>query len=242
MSKQLDSFLLNIHISFDYITDDCFNKMKLASKKYEGKKLNDYIYHTFQGVKNEIYLINYATKKIKNLNFDFLNDITFLGFNLNIFQKENAKTKQVIVKYIFNMFNPIYITIHGEEITPIVTKPENKPKRELELVTTGNPLENLLNNKQIMDLAGEISRDISQSNIDPMSMISGLLSGNGGGQEFQDFMEKITSKIDNKMNNGELDKTKLEQESESIIKSLGIDTTREVNMSTITDLLTKFQT
>jgi hypothetical protein len=236
MSKQLDSFLLNIHISFSYITDDCFNKMKLTSKKYRGDKLNDYIYNTFGGVKNDLYLVNHATKKIKNLNFDFLNDITFLGLNLNIFQKENAKTKQVIVKYIFNMFNPIYIAVHGGEVT--VTKMESKPQP----LMTGNPLENLLNNKQIMDLAGEISRDISQSNIDPMSMISGLLSGNGGGEEFQNFMEKITSKIDKKMNNGELDKDKLNQESESIIKSLGIDTTGDIDMSTITDLLTKFQT
>jgi hypothetical protein len=236
MSKQLDSFLLNINISFEYITDDCFDKMKLEMKKYPDDKLNEYIYDTFQGVKNDIYLINNATKKIKNLKFDFLNDITFLGLKLDIFQNENNKTKQVIVKYIFNMFNPIYISKYGPppvENQVTVTQKENK--------VSGNPLENLLNNKQIMDLAQDISKDIAESKMDPMTMISSLLSGNGGGEDLQNFMEKITSKIDLKMNNGELDKGKLEKESESIIKSLGIDTTKEVNMSTITDLLAKFQ-
>lgn len=231
MSRQLDSFLLNIHVSFSYITDDIFDKMKLEMDKYKGDQLNSYIYDTFNDVKNDLYIVNHATKKIKKLNFDFLNNITFLGLKFDVFKGENAKTKQVIVKYIFNMFNPIYTNRNpGNPLETTTVKSE-----------TGNPLENLLNNKQIMDLASEISGDIAQSNIDPMTMISSLLSGNNN-PDFQKFIEKITTKIDSKMKNGELNREKLEGDSEAIIKSLGIDTTQPVDMSSITDLMAKFQT
>ena len=77
----------------------------------------------------------------------------------------------------------------------------------------------LLGNKEIMSIATEISAQIKTDNINPMNMLSGLMSGKVDGQ-LGDLMSKIQEKVETKMNSGEINKAAFEEEAKNIFEKV----------------------
>jgi hypothetical protein len=77
----------------------------------------------------------------------------------------------------------------------------------------------LLGNKEIMSLATEISAQIKTDNLNPMSMLSGLMSGKVDGQ-LGNLMGRIQEKVESKMNSGEIDKAAFEEQAKNIFEKV----------------------
>jgi hypothetical protein len=83
----------------------------------------------------------------------------------------------------------------------------------------GNLLESLMQNGDIMNLATELSKDIQSENLDPMTLLSSMMSGKPD-NKIQKLVENITSKIETKINSGEIDQNVLEQQAQSILSTV----------------------
>lgn len=83
----------------------------------------------------------------------------------------------------------------------------------------GNLMESLLQNNEIMNLATDLSRDIQSQNLDPMMLLSSIMSGKPN-DTVQNLVSNITNKIESKINNGEIDKGMLEQQAQSIMNTV----------------------
>lgn len=88
-----------------------------------------------------------------------------------------------------------------------------------ELGGMGNLLNSLMSNQGIMSLATDLSKDIEKENIDPMLLLSSLMSGRPDSR-IESLVSNITEKIETKINNGELDKTQLEQQANTMLNSI----------------------
>ena len=81
--------------------------------------------------------------------------------------------------------------------------------------TTGidfSPFDNLMKNNDIMSIANELSSEMSSLDIDPMSMMTSLMSGNLKDNKLGSLLSSISGKITQKINSGAIDKNALEQQ------------------------------
>ena len=83
----------------------------------------------------------------------------------------------------------------------------------------GNMFQSLMGNKEIMNLASDLSKDIQNQNLDPMTLLSSLMSGKPN-DVIQNLVTNITGKIEEKINNGDIDKNLLEQQANSILSNI----------------------
>jgi hypothetical protein len=84
----------------------------------------------------------------------------------------------------------------------------------------GNVLQSLMGNKEIMNLASDLSKDIQSQNLDPMALLSSMMSGKPN-SAIENLVSNITGKIEEKINNGDIDKDLLQSQAQSILKELG---------------------
>jgi len=68
-------------------------------------------------------------------------------------------------------------------------------------------------------LATDLSKDIQDQKIDPMMLLSSIMSGKPN-DTIKNLVSNITNKIESKINNGEIDKTIFEQQAKNIINSV----------------------
>jgi len=103
----------------------------------------------------------------------------------------------------------------------IVRQPQSSQSNNLPPVgqNFGNLMESLMQNNEIMNLATDLSRDIESQKLDPMMLLSSLMSGKPN-DTVQNLVSNITNKIESKINNGEIDKSLLEQQAQSIMSSV----------------------
>lgn len=88
----------------------------------------------------------------------------------------------------------------------------------------GSLMDSVMLNPDIVNIAKEITADIQTQNIDPMTMINGLMSGKPSSQ-LEGLISKIGSKIDQKISSGEIDKTTLEQQAQNILENVDLGET-----------------
>ena len=84
----------------------------------------------------------------------------------------------------------------------------------------GGVLQSLMGNKEIMNLASDLSKDIQSQNLDPMTLLSSMMSGKPN-SVIDNLVSNITGKIEKKINNGDIDKALLQTQAQSILKNLG---------------------
>lgn len=82
-----------------------------------------------------------------------------------------------------------------------------------------NLLGSLMQNGEIMNLATDLSRDIQSQNIDPMTLLTSIMAGKPD-DRVQDLITNISSKIESKINNGQIDKNILEQQAQTILNTV----------------------
>jgi hypothetical protein len=74
----------------------------------------------------------------------------------------------------------------------------------------------LMSNNELMNIANDLSKDIQNENIDPLTLLSSMMSGKPNNQ-IQKLVNNVTKKIEHKINKGEIDKTLLESQAKNII-------------------------
>ena len=84
----------------------------------------------------------------------------------------------------------------------------------------GNIMESLLGNKDILNIASDISQKMQSQQLNPMSMLSSLMSGNIENTPLQSLVDEIQQKVETKINNGEIDKDMLENQAKNIMGSI----------------------
>jgi hypothetical protein len=84
----------------------------------------------------------------------------------------------------------------------------------------GNLFSNLMGNKEIFNIASDIAKNMNTQNINPMSMLSSLMSGNIENTPLQGLVEQIQEQVEAKINNGEINKEELEAQAQNIMESV----------------------
>lgn len=114
-----------------------------------------------------------------------------------------------------------------------ISVPRNAP----ELGDFGNIMDSILGNTDILNIANDISSKMQSQNLNPMSMLSSLMSGNIENTPLQGLVEEIQQKVESKINSGEIDKEKLEEQAKNIMGTIGNNPSALNSMPGMTDLI-----
>ena len=98
-------------------------------------------------------------------------------------------------------------------------------------------MESLLGNKEILNIATDISQKMHSQQLNPMSMLSSLMSGNIENSPLQGLVEEIQQKVEAKINSGEIDKDKLEDQAKNIMGSISNNPNALNSMPGMSDLI-----
>lgn len=182
-------------------------------------------------------------KFLKNIKlFDF--------FSFELFLPENKNTKKSLVNYLYSFYIFSSASEENSEALEMISKIEKelteqetnndigtssgarKSKKQLEQVTKNlrkNPtamnevnklMSDLMGNKEIMSIANDVSKQFQEKNIDPSKIMSSLLSGNLNNPELKDIFENVSNTIEQKINDGSIDKNALESQTNSIMSQI----------------------
>jgi len=83
-----------------------------------------------------------------------------------------------------------------------------------------NQLNELIQNQDIMNIATELTSEMQSTDIDPMKIMSSLMSGNLQDTKINDLITSIGDKITKKLNNGEIDKNMLEEHANKFMNTM----------------------
>ena len=98
-------------------------------------------------------------------------------------------------------------------------------------------MESILGNKEILNIANDISSKMQSQQLNPMSMLSSLMTGNIENTPLQGLVEEIQQKVETKINNGEIDKNQLEEQAKSIIGTINNNPSALNSMPGMSDLI-----
>lgn len=101
-----------------------------------------------------------------------------------------------------------------------------------------NLMSSLMNNSDIMSIANEISNDMKNETINPMDLMTSLMSGNMTDGPLSNLMNKIQTSVDSKINSGEINQAELEKQAHNIINQVQ-ETPGLSNIPGLSDLLNK---
>jgi hypothetical protein len=239
----LNEFTLNlsqmIHefdLVFDYIDKKVIKKLytyisKIRNDKiFQKEQMKTYI-ETMEAHKDILAKIVVPNTKTKNQEFDFMNDIVLFDniLELKLFATENKNTKKTIVQYLYNMYmSCLFIGLENmspdnemtaflETIQSRLPKQNQKQKRNINAQNNSNELfDSLLTNPDIMNIAQDISKDLQNQQIDPMTIMSSLLTGKPN-KKLDSIVSKITNTLEQKISTGEISKEALEEQASRII-------------------------
>lgn len=98
-------------------------------------------------------------------------------------------------------------------------------------------MESILGNKEILNIANDISHKMHSQQLNPMSMLSSLMTGNIENTPLQGLVEEIQQKVETKINSGEIDKNQLEEQAKNIIGSINSNPSALNSMPGMSDLI-----
>jgi hypothetical protein len=168
----------------------------------------------------------------------------------DVFKDENKNTKLSLVKYLHTIYMSVFVLHFGmvsgdvdslthhlsgfvkgiqdrmleESLSQEVSRKDKTKQKNVPLPASsgpnfGNLMESLMQNNDIMNLATDLTRDIQTQNLDPMMLLSSIMSGKPN-ETIQNLVSNITNKIESKINNGEIDKSMLEEQAKSIMNTV----------------------
>lgn len=211
-SSEFD-FLDNI-ILFD-------NLLNFSVFKHENKNTKKTIVRYIYTIYTSCFILNFGLVS-NTKNGGFIKEDDLLSFVSNLTNKLKIKEESQVEK------NSILPIKHHSDIKTNFTNDDldfNKVGSQLlsgglgDLNGLGNIFQSLMSNNEIMNIATDLSKDIKEENIDPMSLLSSIMSGKPN-DKLNKLVSNITNKIETKINNGEIDKDALEQQAQSIMNSV----------------------
>jgi hypothetical protein len=158
------------------------------------------------------YLYHYGTDNNSTKEYiDYLNTL-----QKKILDNRMEKVKEIISD-ISNVSNVNGIKTNGIKTNGI--NPNGINPNTLNTGNLGNLFQSLMANDGIMSIASELSNDIKNENLDPLTLLSSMMSGKPN-DTIQRLVSNISGKIERKIENGEIDKDLLEKQTESILKNV----------------------
>lgn len=198
---------------------------------------------------DNLYKINVGDTKLKSQQFDFLNELVLFDgiLEFKIFKDENKNTKKTLVNYLYTMYmssNLVNLDFNNIDSVDALTSQlrtfvdemkektekdelmaqkkdeKNKPKVKQNVGNVNDVFSNLLGNKDIMNIATDMAKDLQNQNINPMSLMSSLLTGKVD-KRLDSIINKITNTLEEKVSTGEINKDALEQQANDILNMVG---------------------
>jgi hypothetical protein len=118
-----------------------------------------------------------------------------------------------------------------------ISHPRSGPSSQPGLGDFDGIMESILGNKEILNIANDISQKMHSQQLNPMSMLSSLMTGNIENTPLQGLVEEIQQKVETKINNGEIDKSQLEEQAKTIIGSINSNPSALNSMPGMSDLI-----
>lgn len=230
---------------------DFLNEIKLFSKDVtlEFKLFNDeskatkkefvsYLYNIYQSC---VFLSkldktcddNELSKELK----DFIEKIKI--------ESETAVTTEY--EKIEKPIQPRRNAISGPSIQPLLTPmPELGQLPGLESIMSsmggmngmsgfGGIMSSILGNKEILNIASDISNQMSNQQLDPMAMLTSLMSGNIENSPLSGLVTQIQQKVEMKIESGDINRNELENQAQNIMNN--IDPTKFSNLPAMSSMM-----
>jgi len=197
--------------------------------------------------KEPISKIVISNGKIKSSNFDFLNELVLFDniLEFSSFKDENKNTKRTIVKYLHNVYMSCFVLQFGskdnqqfignfiQEIAAATQQQKSNTNATTTNQTTTptgsttttptdgfqNIFQSLMSNKELVSIANDLTKDIQKENLDPMALLSSMMSGKPD-PKITNLVNTITGKIEEKINNGDIDKKMLEDQANTLLSTV----------------------
>jgi hypothetical protein len=268
----VSSFINEIDLVFDNIDKNTVSKLRDLLKSIENNDGNlklfvDNTYNVLRPLESKLTFLISTKQKLKSLDLSFLNDIILFNNLLQFkkFSNENKNTKLTIVKYLYNLYMCCMIlkdevSDNQEQLKNFINALPNldssnqtptqkrKTLRNTKQTATNNNMGNigdifqsLMSNNEIMNIATDLSKDIQSQNIDPMMILSSLMSGKPN-TKIQNLVNNITNKLEQKINNGEINKGLLEEQAKNIMNTVQANDIQDLITSQLPNILNPNQT
>ena len=200
--------------------------------------------------KDCLHKIVVASGKTKTSDYAFMNEVSLFNdiLKFEVFEKENKSTKKTLIKYLYNVYMSGVVICNFEnnsssdvfmkfiedfqksldlEVEKKSKESSGSNKKSIKKVPRKGPqdlLQNImgneiLSNPQLMSIAQDIAKDIEKEKIDPMALLSSMMTG-GSNQKVNKLIENISSKLETKIKNGEIDGDKLNEQASSLINTV----------------------
>lgn len=101
----------------------------------------------------------------------------------------------------------------------------------------GGLMESILGNKDILNIASDISQKMHNQNLNPMTMLTSLMSGDIENSPLQGLVKQIESGVQEKISSGEINKEELESQAKNIMNTIGSNPSALNSMSGMSDML-----
>jgi hypothetical protein len=166
----------------------------------------------------------------------------------SLFSNENKNTKRVLIKYLDSLnsvskfteldsasfdLNNFINSLKGKVVESNSVSSKNVIKRRHNKQNGNNNLlgnlpdmqgmdeifGSLMGNPEIMNMAKDVSENIKNQNIDPMQLLTSLLSGKPN-KKVESLVNNISSTIERKIESGQIDKDVLERQAANIMSSV----------------------
>lgn len=215
---------------------------KVKNKK-EFEKFLEYTYAHLNTFESNLSLILFSKRKLKSADYNFLKNIRLFNLilNFNTFENESKSTKKSLIQYLYNLYMCCsFLNIQTEVSTDAVNEFVNRIQNEATSTNTvaiavkptpqtlisrsgvgdSNGLSDLMGNSDIMKIATDIAEQMKNEDINPMALMTSLMSGNTENGPLKDIIAKIQSKVDKKVSDGEINKEDLESQAKNILNNV----------------------
>ena len=146
---------------------------------------------------------------------------SFLNLKVSTEESNPDKLTQQLEDFICKIKQEAETTLKDDDIK---VQLNNKRKDIDELsdaqLPMGNVMESLLDNKEIFNIATDISKKLNDQQINPMVMLSSLMSGNLENSPLQGLVEEIQQTVEDKISSGEIDKSQLTNQANNIMTQI----------------------
>jgi hypothetical protein len=246
LKKSLKTFLNEMTLSFDELLGKivCSNLDKIKKKLDDSTYFDGLAKDTFETLnkhKDSIQTI-VSKGKVKTSEYDFLNDISLFSgaLDMKVFASENKNTKKMLVKYLHTFYTACFMLTLQVNLDldnlqelfektfaiPQVQVPQQRVRRSRKSPSQDTGLDGLMSslmgNDGVMEIASSISSRLQSDKIDPMSLLSSIMSGGGlGDSNITSLITDISQQIESKIDSGELDASALESQAKQLMSSVG---------------------
>lgn len=163
---------------------------------------------------------NKNTKRsiVKYINSMYLSG-TFLALSLDSNNDTEGKGFESLSSELTSFIQAIQ-----EKKPPIVPKRDQQvskqvSSRQLESQGLDSIINTMFANPDIMKMATELSQDLQEQQIDPMTIMSSLMSGRPDPQ-MNNLINNLTAKIENGINSGNIDKDALQRQAAEMMNAI----------------------